>query len=462
MRGDDEVVQRVIGAVRQIVDHELAVATGQHQGFDQVLGNLSHEDVAAPAHEHSAHRPSQYQWSLASTTISPRFSIITPGLRSAARGVPGLHRRRAHADVRRLGVVRRRRLLDPARGARRPRARWQTCRPADPCRAPSDATVASSPRRTMRWRWPAASSSPCWITTTGWYRRRSSGWRASRRRPPASVDYVYSDEAHVLADGRESAHFLKPDWSPERFRSSMYTCHLSVLRRDVVDRSRRVPHRLRRVAGPRPDPARDGVDRRARPPGGAPPVPDRTTGATSPARCRGRRRRLNGAVARGRQAVQEQCDRLGIDADVVHGAVEGTYRLLRSVPAEQRSRRGAPRAGEGAPIAPVPTRRGRRRCDALRTTHRDTRLVLAYPEPPRRASRRRARRRGGRSRWELLPVPTASGRSPPPSTGRSTPTRARCWSRSRPASSRSDLTPDWLETLAGLALSPGTGLVGGA
>ena len=49
------------------------------------------------------------------------------------------------------------------------------------------------------------------------------------------VDYLYTDEAHVLADGRESAHFLKPDWSPERFRSSMYTCHLSVLRRDVVD-----------------------------------------------------------------------------------------------------------------------------------------------------------------------------------------------------------------------------------
>ncbi|MCX6520306.1 MAG: glycosyltransferase, partial [Actinobacteria bacterium] len=50
----------------------------------------------------------------------------------------------------------------------------------------------------------------------------------------ADIDYVYTDEAHTLADGRESAHFLKPDWSPERFRSSMYTCHLSVLRRSVV------------------------------------------------------------------------------------------------------------------------------------------------------------------------------------------------------------------------------------
>ncbi|MEO6156676.1 MAG: glycosyltransferase, partial [Ilumatobacteraceae bacterium] len=49
------------------------------------------------------------------------------------------------------------------------------------------------------------------------------------------IDYLYTDEAHVLTDGREAAHFLKPDWSPERFRASMYTCHLSVLRRTVVD-----------------------------------------------------------------------------------------------------------------------------------------------------------------------------------------------------------------------------------
>jgi glycosyltransferase involved in cell wall biosynthesis len=48
------------------------------------------------------------------------------------------------------------------------------------------------------------------------------------------IDYVYSDETHVHADGTEFAHFPKPDWSPERFRSSMYTCHLSVMRRDVI------------------------------------------------------------------------------------------------------------------------------------------------------------------------------------------------------------------------------------
>ena len=78
VRGDDEIVDRIVGFIGQIVDHEFGGSTGQHQSLHQMLGNLSHEDVAAPAHEHSAHRPPQYQWSLASTTISPRFSIITP------------------------------------------------------------------------------------------------------------------------------------------------------------------------------------------------------------------------------------------------------------------------------------------------------------------------------------------------------------------------------------------------
>ena len=35
--------------------------------------------------------------------------------------------------------------------------------------------------------------------------------------------------------------FLKPDWSPERLRSQMYTCHFSVVRRSVLDEVGRVP-----------------------------------------------------------------------------------------------------------------------------------------------------------------------------------------------------------------------------
>lgn len=49
------------------------------------------------------------------------------------------------------------------------------------------------------------------------------------------ADYVYTDEDKVDRAGRHSSPFFKPDWSPERLRTQMYTCHLSVLRRSVVE-----------------------------------------------------------------------------------------------------------------------------------------------------------------------------------------------------------------------------------
>jgi GT2 family glycosyltransferase len=49
------------------------------------------------------------------------------------------------------------------------------------------------------------------------------------------ADYVYSDEDKIDENGRREQTFLKPDWSPERLRTQMYTCHLSVLRRTLVD-----------------------------------------------------------------------------------------------------------------------------------------------------------------------------------------------------------------------------------
>jgi O-antigen biosynthesis protein len=49
------------------------------------------------------------------------------------------------------------------------------------------------------------------------------------------ADYVYTDEDKIDEAGRRTHAFLKPDWSPERLRTQMYTCHLSVLRRSLVD-----------------------------------------------------------------------------------------------------------------------------------------------------------------------------------------------------------------------------------
>lgn len=56
---------------------------------------------------------------------------------------------------------------------------------------------------------------------------------ALRAQPDA--DYVYTDEDKIDERGRRSGPFYKPDWSPERLRTQMYTCHLSVLRRALVD-----------------------------------------------------------------------------------------------------------------------------------------------------------------------------------------------------------------------------------
>ena len=53
------------------------------------------------------------------------------------------------------------------------------------------------------------------------------------RNPDA--DYVYTDEDKIDLAGRHSGPFFKPDWSPERMRTQMYTCHLSVLRRSLVE-----------------------------------------------------------------------------------------------------------------------------------------------------------------------------------------------------------------------------------
>ncbi len=50
-----------------------------------------------------------------------------------------------------------------------------------------------------------------------------------------AVDYVYSDEDVIGPDGRRVDPFYKPDWSPERLRNQMYTCHLSAFRRSVVE-----------------------------------------------------------------------------------------------------------------------------------------------------------------------------------------------------------------------------------
>lgn len=51
-----------------------------------------------------------------------------------------------------------------------------------------------------------------------------------------TLDYIYSDEDKISEDGKVRRDpFFKPDWSPETFMSYMYTCHLSVYRRTLLE-----------------------------------------------------------------------------------------------------------------------------------------------------------------------------------------------------------------------------------
>ncbi len=50
------------------------------------------------------------------------------------------------------------------------------------------------------------------------------------------TDLVYSDEDKLELDGTRSNVYFKPDWSPEHFLTNMYTCHLMVVRRSLVER----------------------------------------------------------------------------------------------------------------------------------------------------------------------------------------------------------------------------------
>ncbi|MBF0318633.1 MAG: glycosyltransferase [Nitrospirae bacterium] len=52
----------------------------------------------------------------------------------------------------------------------------------------------------------------------------------------SELDFIYSDEDKLEEDGTRSDPFFKPDWSPELFCSMMYTCHLGVYRKSIIDK----------------------------------------------------------------------------------------------------------------------------------------------------------------------------------------------------------------------------------
>ncbi len=274
----------------------------------------------------------------------------------------------------------------------------------------------------------------------------------------ATIDYLYTDEAHVFTDGRETAHFLKPDWSPERFRSSMYTCHLSVLRRSVIasvggfragfDGSQDHDLILR---------ATEQITAAGRRVAHLPLLTYHWRNVSSSVSRAGDT--LDRAIEQGRRAVQEQCDRLGIAATVEHGEVAGCYRLRRTVAPTAPVTVVVATAGEVSPMRPHRLA-ALSTVERLTTTHAGARLVVVHPAGLAPAVVELLDAAAG-SRWERLPIGGPWGLAVALDRAVQAYPGEVLISVAPGLVPRVDLTPDWLETLVGLAAQPGVGLAGG-
>ena len=164
---------------------------------------------------------------------APRFSILTPvyetpagrPAQDAALGQP--------PELRRLGAVPGRRRLQGSRTCARSSTRRQPTTRASASPTASR-TAASSPPPTTPWRWPTGEfvgllDHDDLLHPDALARRR----RGDRRQPRGRLRLHRRGQDRRR--GRHSSPFFKPDWSPERMRTQMYTCHFSVLRRSLVE-----------------------------------------------------------------------------------------------------------------------------------------------------------------------------------------------------------------------------------
>jgi len=143
------------------------------------------------------------------------------------------------------------------------------------------------------------------------------------------LDYAYSDEIVWDTSHGRYMRFYKPGWSPERMRCQNYANHLSVFRRSLVAE---VGAWLPGTEGAQDHSLVLRVGERARVIRHVPQALYRWK--TAPGSTVGDAAAKPYAFENGLKAVQDHCDRLGIDAEVVHGPDLGMYRLTRKVHGE--------------------------------------------------------------------------------------------------------------------------------
>lgn len=138
------------------------------------------------------------------------------------------------------------------------------------------------------------------------------------------ADYLYSDEDKLDPDGVLFDEFRKPEWSPETLRGHMYTCHLSVLRAELV---RAVGGFHEGFEGSQDHDLVLRVTERARKIVHVPEVLYHWR--VVPGSAAGDPHAKPYAWTAGVKAVQAHLDRVGLDATADFGPGQGTYRIVR-------------------------------------------------------------------------------------------------------------------------------------
>lgn len=181
------------------------------------------------------------------------------------------------------------------------------------------------------------------------------------------ADIVYSDEDKLdLAGGRCDPYF-KPDWSPEHFLACMYTPHLVVARRSLIDA----------VGGFRVgyEGAQD-YDLFLR-------MSERTTRIDHLPRILYHWRKLPQSAAStsdakpwaldaGRRALEDAMRRRATDAEILPGAAKGLFRVRFAI-------KGQPLVSMVIPTLGTPQQVSGSRVDTLRTLVRSVRQKTSYP-----------------------------------------------------------------------------------
>ncbi len=152
---------------------------------------------------------------------------------------------------------------------------------------------------------------------------------AAYLRAHPGTDIVYTDEDRALEDGSRFGGVLKPGYSPELLRSGMYTCHLGVYRRSLVqevggfrkdfdgsqdfdlmlrlvERTERIGHVPKVLYHWRASDASVAVNPMAKP----------------------------YAYDAGRRAVQAHLERTGVAGEALRSELPGLYRVVHEVDAE--------------------------------------------------------------------------------------------------------------------------------